>query len=76
MFGGLSNDYGKLSYQYGSRSSYHWTRDRRTSNFIIACKALDFELTISEVNELEDSVSKIKIVGDRYPADEQKIISR
>lgn len=39
-------------------------------------KSASFDLTVSEVKELEDAVSKIKIVGDRYPADEQKKISR
>lgn len=39
-------------------------------------KAADFTFGADEVRELEAAVSKIKIVGDRYPASEQKKISR
>ena len=36
----------------------------------------DFTFTADEMRELEDSVSKISIVGDRYPPEEQNRISR
>ena len=36
----------------------------------------DFTFTADEIRELEDSVSKITIVGDRYPPEEQSRISR
>lgn len=36
----------------------------------------DFTFTATEVRELEDSVSRISIIGDRYPPEEQKRISR
>ena len=36
----------------------------------------DFTFTADEMRELEDSVSKISIVGDRYPPEEQSRISR
>ena len=36
----------------------------------------DFTFTADEIRELEDSVSKISIVGDRYPPEEQSRISR
>ncbi|AWM79893.1 aldo/keto reductase [Gammaproteobacteria bacterium ESL0073] len=35
-------------------------------------RAADFVLTVQDVNELEAAVAKIAIVGDRYPASEQK----
>lgn len=39
-------------------------------------RTVDFALRADEIRELEAAVSKIKIVGDRYPASEQKQISR
>ncbi len=39
-------------------------------------KSTSFDFTVDEIQELEDAVAKIRIVGDRYPADEQKKISR
>jgi len=36
----------------------------------------DFTFTADEMRELEDSVSKISIVGERYPPEEQSRISR
>jgi aryl-alcohol dehydrogenase-like predicted oxidoreductase len=39
-------------------------------------RTVEFALAASEVRELEDAVSKISIVGDRYSAVEQKRISR
>ena len=36
----------------------------------------DITFTADEIRELEDSVSKISIVGDRYPPEEQSRISR
>ncbi len=35
-------------------------------------RAADFILTAQDINELEAAVAKIAIVGDRYPASEQK----
>lgn len=35
-----------------------------------------FTFTADEMRELEDAVSKVNIVGDRYPAEEQSRISR
>jgi aryl-alcohol dehydrogenase-like predicted oxidoreductase len=39
-------------------------------------RSTDFAFTADEVRELENAVSKIKIVGDRYPAELQRLISR
>ena len=39
-------------------------------------RTADFALGADEIHELEAAVSKIKIMGDRYPASEQKKISR
>ncbi len=39
-------------------------------------RTVDFVLNASEVREIEEGVSKIAIVGDRYPASEQQRISR
>jgi aryl-alcohol dehydrogenase-like predicted oxidoreductase len=39
-------------------------------------RAVDFTLSADEMRELEDAASKIHVVGDRYPAEEQKQISR
>lgn len=36
----------------------------------------DFNFTADEMHELEESVSKFAIVGDRYPPEEQSRISR
>lgn len=35
-------------------------------------RTLDFKLSTSDVNEIEREVSKVTIVGDRYPASEQQ----
>jgi aryl-alcohol dehydrogenase-like predicted oxidoreductase len=39
-------------------------------------RTAEFSFTADEMRELEDLVSKISIVGDRYPAEEQSRISR
>lgn len=39
-------------------------------------KAADFTFGSDEISKLEAAIAKIKIVGDRYPASEQKKISR
>lgn len=39
-------------------------------------KTPDFNFTADEMHELEESVTKIAIVGDRYPPEEQSRISR
>lgn len=39
-------------------------------------RTADFVFTAAEMRELESAVSAIKIVGDRYPAEEQRRISR
>jgi len=39
-------------------------------------KAADFTFGADEISKLEAAIAKIKIVGDRYPASEQKKISR
>ena len=39
-------------------------------------RTADVILSAAEMQELEGAVSKIKIVGDRYPAEEQRRISR
>lgn len=39
-------------------------------------RTVDFALGADEIRELEDAISRIKIVGDRYPASEQNQISR
>jgi aryl-alcohol dehydrogenase-like predicted oxidoreductase len=39
-------------------------------------RAVDMVLSSEEVRELEDAVSQIKIVGDRYPASEQSKIGK
>jgi len=39
-------------------------------------RTADFSLTADEIREVESAVSKINIVGDRYPAEQQRQISR
>jgi aryl-alcohol dehydrogenase-like predicted oxidoreductase len=39
-------------------------------------EAADVVITTKEWKRLEDAISKIKIVGDRYPADQQKQVGR
>lgn len=38
--------------------------------------AADLKLSSNDVDELESAVSKIKIVGDRYPAEQQKQVGK
>jgi aryl-alcohol dehydrogenase-like predicted oxidoreductase len=39
-------------------------------------RSVDFEFSPEEWRDLNHSVSKIKLQGDRYPADEEKRIGR
>ncbi len=39
-------------------------------------RAADLELSAVEISEIEDAISKIEIVGARYPAEQQRQISR
>ncbi len=39
-------------------------------------RTAEFSFTADEIRELEEGVSKIDIVGDRYPAEQQRQISR
>jgi len=39
-------------------------------------RTAEFVFTGAEIRELEDAVAKIQVVGDRYPAEEQRRISR
>ncbi|HMU29140.1 MAG TPA: aldo/keto reductase [Nitrospira sp.] len=38
-------------------------------------RTADLKLSAAEMSEIEGSVSKIEIVGDRYPAEQQKLVS-
>jgi aryl-alcohol dehydrogenase-like predicted oxidoreductase len=44
----------------------------KLSHFEENLRAADFALTSADITELETAVSKITIVGDRYPAEQQK----
>jgi hypothetical protein len=39
-------------------------------------RVAEFSFPSQEWNELEDSVSKISIMGDRYPAEQQKQVGK
>jgi aryl-alcohol dehydrogenase-like predicted oxidoreductase len=64
-----------VTHSYALRSS-HVPGTTELAHLEENLRAADFALGADEIRELEDAVSKIEIVGARYPASEQNQISR